>query len=70
MRLFWWRDTGGVAVTESAELSLDRDAICHELRNALAGIQYERKQIAKSLLGAGTVEKYLEAYRLHVGDVS
>ncbi len=50
MRLFWWRDTGGVAVTESAELSLDRDAICHELRNALAGLQYERKQIARSLM--------------------
>jgi len=51
MRLFWWRDTGGVAVTESAELSVrDLEQIRHELRNALAGIQLERKQIARSLL--------------------
>jgi hypothetical protein len=61
MRLFWWRDTGGVAVTESAELSLDRDAICHELRNALAGIQYERKQIAKSLITIQTHMARIEA---------
>lgn len=61
MRLFWWRDTGGVAVTESAELSLDRDQLCHELRNALAGIQYERKQIAKSLITIQTHMARIEA---------
>ena len=56
----WWRrrlQNG----TESAELSLDRDAICHELRNALAGIQYERKQIAKSLITIQTHMARIEA---------
>ena len=46
----WWRrrlQNG----TESAELSVrDLEQIRHELRNALAGIQLERKQIARSLL--------------------
>jgi len=57
----WWIWRPASPVTESAELSLDRDAICHELRNALAGIQYERKQIAKSLITIQTHMARIEA---------
>ena len=46
----WWRRRLRNG-TESAELSVrDLEQIRHELRNALAGIQLERKQIARSLL--------------------
>lgn len=47
----WWSWRIASPVTESAELSRrDLEQIRHELRNALAGIQLERKQIARSLL--------------------
>lgn len=47
----WWIWRSAPPVTESADLSLaDLEQIRHELRNALAGIQLERKQIARSLL--------------------
>lgn len=47
----WWIWRPAEPVTESAELSRrDLEQIRHELRNALAGIQLERKQIARSLL--------------------
>ena len=47
----WWIWRPASPVTESAELSRrDLEQIRHELRNALAGIQLERKQIARSLL--------------------
>jgi hypothetical protein len=67
MGLCFWRsdtdtdtDTDTVpVVTEPAELS--RDQLCHELRNALAGIQYERKQIAKSLITIQTHMARIEA---------
>lgn len=59
MRLFWWRDTG-VAVTESAELSHDQR--CHEMRNALIGIQLARKQITRALLTAMQAEKEIQAH--------
>jgi len=42
-------------------LSLPRDQLCHEIRNALAGIQYERKQIAKSLITIQTHMARIEA---------
>jgi hypothetical protein len=56
----WWRRRLRNG-TESAELSLPRDQLCHELRNALAGIQYERKQIAKSLITIQTHMARIEA---------
>jgi len=55
----WWRRLRNG--TESVELSLPRDQLCHELRNALAGIQYERKQIAKSLITIQTHMARIEA---------
>lgn len=54
----WWRRRLRNG-TESAELS--RDQLCHEIRNALAGIQYERKQIAKSLITIQTHMARIEA---------
>ena len=56
----WWRRRLRNG-TESAEPSMDRDSICHEIRNALAGIQYERKQIAKSLITIQTHMARIEA---------
>ena len=56
----WWRRRLRNG-TESAELSLPRDQLCHEIRNALAGIQYERKQIAKSLITIQTHMARIEA---------
>lgn len=58
----WWSWRIASPVTESAELSLPpRDQLCHEIRNALAGIQYERKQIAKSLITIQTHMARIEA---------
>jgi len=56
----WWRRRLRNG-TESAELSSPRDQLCHEIRNALAGIQYERKQIAKSLITIQTHMARIEA---------
>ena len=36
--------------TESAELSLPRDQLCHEIRNALAGIALEQKLAARAIV--------------------
>lgn len=42
----WLRSTG----TESAEPSMDRDSICHEIRNAVAGIALEQKLAARAIV--------------------
>lgn len=43
MRLFWWRhrepEASGVSI----------DDVCHHSRNAVSGIEYERKQIFRAL---------------------
>ena len=57
---YWWRRRLRNG-TESAELSSPRDQLCHEIRNVLAGIQYERKQIAKSLITIQTHMARIEA---------
>ena len=36
--------------TESAELSSPRDQLCHEIRNALAGIALEQKLAAQAIV--------------------
>ncbi len=58
----WWSWRPASPVTESAELSRrDLEQIRHELRNSLAGIQLERKQIAKSLISIQTHMARIEA---------
>jgi hypothetical protein len=46
----WWRRRLRNG-TESAELSLPpRDQLCHEIRNALAGIALEQKLAARAIV--------------------
>ena len=45
----WWRRRLRNG-TESAEPSMDRDSICHEIRNALAGIALEQKLAARAIV--------------------
>lgn len=45
----WWRRRLRNG-TESAELSSPRDQLCHEIRNALAGIALEQKLAARAIV--------------------
>lgn len=55
MKLFWWRRITKFDPPGSVE------DIRHEIRNAILGIQLERKQIAQCLLRIGQHQERIEA---------
>lgn len=59
MRLFWWRHRHPEDV---APVSIDE--VCHHSRNAVSGIEYERKQIMRSLAdiarSLGRIQQHME----------